>query len=149
MTRKNEVQVIPPFEELMEAMDGLVAEKKTAEALVRRSNYRKSALEHYRKDIGGSRINVCVVCGFGIPSVLEVAHLDQDRANNDLGNLAVLCPNCHKMHDIGLIPTDAVRKMRDEYLKENWGLRVKDAGVKAAATRNNCFGMPAESNFAP
>lgn len=99
------------------------------------TNYRKIALEHYRKEIDGNQINVCVVCGFGIPSVLEVAHLDQNRANSNLDNLAVLCPNCHKMHDIGLIPTEVVKKLRDEHRKENWGLRVKDAGIKAAATR--------------
>jgi len=106
-----------------------------ADATKPNTSYRKSALEHYRKEIGGNQINVCVVCGFGIPSVLEVAHLDQDRSNSDLGNLAVLCPNCHKMHDIGLIPTEVVKNLRDEHRKENWGLRVKDAGIKAAATR--------------
>lgn len=108
-------------------------------------NYRKSALEHYRKEIGGNHINVCVVCGFGIPSVLEVAHLDQKRANSNLDNLAVLCPNCHKMHDIGLLPTEVVKKLRDEHRKENWGLRVKDAGIKAAATRKASAATKAKS----
>ena len=31
--------------------------------------------------------------------------VDGDRTNNDVANLATLCPNCHKMHDIGLVPT--------------------------------------------
>lgn len=122
-----------------------LGEKMTQEETSSIKNYRKSALEHYRKEIGGNQINVCVVCGFGIPSVLEVAHLDQDRSNSDLENLAVLCPNCHKMHDIGLFPTEIVKKLRDEHRKENWGLRVKDAGIKAAATRKASAAAKAKS----
>lgn len=94
-------------------------------------SYRKLALEHYRKEV----YNLCVVCGFGIAPVLEVAHLDQNRKNNAVENLAVLCPNCHKMHDIGLLPTQVIQLLRDEHRDPNWGPRIKDAGQKAAATR--------------
>jgi len=90
-------------------------------------NYRRLAFEAYAPH--------CVHCGFGIIDVLEIAHLDCDRSNNDLKNLAILCPNCHKMHDIGLIPTDVVTRMRDEKLKANWKIRMKNAGVDAAKTR--------------
>lgn len=31
--------------------------------------------------------------------VLTVAHLDRNRHNNDLGNLAALCQRCHLNHD--------------------------------------------------
>lgn len=55
-----------------------------------RVNDRKPAFSHYDPQ--------CAHCGFGVPDVLEVAHLDGDRSNNDLSNLAILCPNCHKMH---------------------------------------------------
>ncbi len=89
--------------------------------------YRKLALEHYPK--------ICVYCGFGISEILEVAHLDQNRSNNDLSNLAILCPNCHKMHDIGLIPTDVIKLMRDERRDVNWKLRIKDAPQKAVITK--------------
>ena len=100
------------------------------------ATYRKTALAHYRREVGEQGFNLCVVCGFGVQAVLEVAHLDQDRKNNSVENLAVLCPNCHKMHDIGLIPTEVVRSLRDNPNKaENWKLRIKDAGAKAAATR--------------
>lgn len=77
----------------------------------------------------------CVHCGFGVKDVLEVAHLDQIRSNNSIDNLAILCPNCHKMHDLDLIPTDVIRQMRDHDKKTNWGSRMKDAAAKAAATR--------------
>lgn len=79
--------------------------------------------------------NRCVYCGFGVRDVLEVAHLDQDRSNNSIENLAVLCPNCHKMHDLDLIPTDVILRMREHEKVTNWKARMKDAGAKAGATR--------------
>jgi hypothetical protein len=97
--------------------------------------YRKLALQHYKRQLEVPHFNLCVVCGFGVQAILEVAHLDQDRKNNAIENLAVLCPNCHKMHDIGLIPRVVVIALRDQKVTENWKLRIKDAGTKAALTR--------------
>jgi 5-methylcytosine-specific restriction endonuclease McrA len=90
-------------------------------------NYRKLAFDQYAP--------ICAYCGFGIPEILEVAHLDGDRQNNHLENLAILCCNCHKMHDIGLIPTATVVEMRDRKRQVDWSKRMKDAGAKAALTR--------------
>ncbi len=95
--------------------------------MARPINYRRLALAHYAP--------ICAYCGFGVNAVLEVAHLDCDRSNNELSNLAVLCPNCHKMHDIGLIPTEVVLQMRDGSRAVDWAKRMKDAGAKAALTR--------------
>lgn len=92
-----------------------------------RINYRKLALKTYPP--------ICAYCGFGVPDVLEVAHLDGDRTHNSVDNLAILCPNYHKMHDIGLIPTAVVTEMRDRERTVDWGIRMKDAGQKAAQTR--------------
>ena len=100
-----------------------------------KGSYRRQAFERYGRPADGGVMHLCVVCGFGVAAVLEVAHLDQNRKNDALENLALLCPNCHKMHDIGLLPTDVVRSLRDVHRSENWALRVKDAGKKAAATR--------------
>lgn len=97
--------------------------------------YRKLALQHYKRQLEVPHFNLCVVCGFGVQAILEVAHLDQNRKNNAIDNLAVLCPNCHKMHDIGLIPRKVVIALRDQKVTENWKLRIKDAGPKAALTR--------------
>ncbi len=135
-----EVDVLIPYEELQAAADSFYAETSNLvhPATTKppaASSYRRLALDHYKRKIAGSHVNVCVMCGFGIPSILEVAHLDQDRKNCEIGNLATLCPNCHKMHDIGLIPTEVIQKMRDEVRKENWKLRIKDAGAKAAKTK--------------
>ncbi|MBA2585428.1 MAG: HNH endonuclease [Chthoniobacterales bacterium] len=58
----------------------------------KRIDYRKRAFAHYDP--------VCAHCGYGIPDILEVAHIDGSRQNNEISNLVILCPNCHKMHDL-------------------------------------------------
>jgi hypothetical protein len=95
--------------------------------MARALNYRKLAMAHYPP--------ICACCGFGVPEVLEVAHLDGDRENNEIENLAILCPNCHKMHDIDLIPTSVIIELRDRERSIDWSKRMKDAGKKAALTR--------------
>lgn len=95
--------------------------------MIVRINYRKLAFEAYPP--------ICAHRGFGVPEVLEVAHLDGNRENNVIENLAILCPNCHKMHDIDLIPTETIVLMRDRDKQVVWSKRMKDAGAKAAATR--------------
>ena len=100
---------------------------------IKRVNYRKLAFAHYEQ-LGQV---VCAHCGFGIRDVLEVAHLDCDRSNNDLANLAILCPNCHKMYDLDLITTETIILMRDRPKVVVWAKRMKDAGKKAAASRRN------------
>ncbi len=90
-------------------------------------NYRKLALEAYRP--------ICAYCGFGIKEVLEVAHLDCDPQNNSLGNLALLCPTCHRMHDIDLIPAEIIVRLRDEKRTARWGKLMKDAAAKALETK--------------
>ncbi len=94
-------------------------------------NYRKLAFDHYEQ-LGQI---VCAHCGFGIRDVLEVAHLDGNQSNNTVDNLAILCPNCHKMHDLDLISTETIRTMRDRPKVVVWAKRMKDAGAKAAETR--------------
>ena len=97
--------------------------------MAKRINYRKLAFDTYPP--------ICVHCGFGIPEVLEVAHIDGDRAKNHVENFVILCPNCHKMHDLDLISTATIIEMRDREKVVDWSKRMKDAGKKAAATRKN------------
>jgi hypothetical protein len=96
---------------------------------MKRINYRKLALEHYKDRL------FCAHCGFGIPEVLEVAHLDCQRQNNDVSNLVLLCPTCHKMLDLDLISTETMIQMRDRPRVVRWAKRMKDAGKKAASSR--------------
>lgn len=95
--------------------------------MAKRVNYRRLAFARYDP--------LCAHCGFGVPAVLEVAHLDADRSNNELSNLVILCPNCHKMHDLDLISTATIVEMRDRPKVVAWSKRMKDAGQKAALTR--------------
>ena len=45
----------------------------------------------------------CACCGLGEwngqPIPLELDHVDGDRTNNEIGNLRLLCPNCHAQTD--------------------------------------------------
>ena len=94
---------------------------------MKRINYRKLAFEKYPQ--------VCAHCGFGIADVLEVCHIDCQRTNNDVSNLIILCPTCHKMHDLDLISTETICTMRDRPKVVKWAKRMKDAGKKAAKSR--------------
>lgn len=111
--------------------DGLVAGLVANQTSLKRVNYRKIAFAHYEQ-LGQL---VCAHCGFGIRDVLEVAHLDGNRSHNDVANLAILCPNCHKMYDLDLITTETIVLMRDRPKVVVWAKRMKDAGAKAAETR--------------
>jgi phage terminase large subunit GpA-like protein len=52
------------------------------------NNYRDKALRHYP--------NECNRCGYKKNvKILQVHHKDENRQNNALENLEVLCPNCH------------------------------------------------------
>ena len=95
--------------------------------MAKRINYRRLALTRYPP--------LCVHCGFGIPAVLEVAHLDCDPNNCELENLAILCPTCHRMHDLDLLPTQFIIQQRDNPRKPRWSKLMKDAATKAVATR--------------
>jgi hypothetical protein len=45
------------------------------------------------------------------------------------------------MHDIDLIPTDAVIRLRDEKRKARWSKLTKDAGKKAMQTKLQTPGL--------
>lgn len=83
---------------------------------IRNINYRKIAFETYEP--------ICVYCGFGIPSVLEVANIDGDRLNNNINSLVILCPNCHKMFDLCRYANDDARQAENcKMVKKNEGRR--------------------------
>ena len=46
--------------------------------------------------------HICSVCGWSEDErILEVHHIDEDRTNNDISNLIVLCPTCHRKITLG------------------------------------------------
>ena len=67
-------------------------------------NYRKLAFEHYRDRL------FCAHCGFGISEVLEVAHLDGQRYNNDISNLVLLCHGDLRAPVFGDVPADRLAR---------------------------------------
>ena len=53
------------------------------------SQYRIKALKTYP--------HKCNVCGWNEDErILEVHHIDENRSNNDIDNLVILCPICHR-----------------------------------------------------
>lgn len=80
----------------------------------RKDYYRKKYLLHYKK-FGRSlqqparfyklkekilqkgKQSVCEICGWNkAKEVLEVHHKDLNRSNEDISNLQILCPTCHR-----------------------------------------------------
>ena len=52
-------------------------------------NYRRNAFLKYP--------HKCAICGYNDDErILEAHHIDSDRTHNDVNNLIILCPNCHK-----------------------------------------------------
>lgn len=52
-----------------------------------------------KKLLRAELLKACYQCGYDThPEILEVHHVDHDRKNNHWSNLAVTCPNCHKLH---------------------------------------------------
>lgn len=49
----------------------------------------------YRKRAFAAYGSSCKVCGYSIRKVLQVHHIDENRTNNALSNLCVLCPTHH------------------------------------------------------
>lgn len=53
------------------------------------NNYRQIAFNTYE--------HKCMVCGYDEDErILEVHHIDENHNNNDIDNLCILCPNCHR-----------------------------------------------------
>lgn len=55
-------------------------------------------------------IKNCEKCGYSEePRILGVHHKDNNRKNNELENLVVLCPNCHSLEHLKHIPQGGTR----------------------------------------
>jgi hypothetical protein len=99
----------------------------------RQSQARRVARENYP-------YACCCICGLKLATALDLAHLDHDAGNNEPDNLAWLCKTHHWMYDAGLYPREAVKMLRAHWQatrgKPDHSARMKDAGRKAAETRN-------------
>jgi len=85
---------------------------------------RRIAFQHYNP--------ICVWCGVAISDLLEVAHIDHQRSNDDPKNLVFLCLTHHRMLDLGLIPAGVVAQLRDRPLKADWSILIKGVPSKTS-----------------
>lgn len=68
-------------------------------------NYRRNAFLAYP--------HKCDICEWGEDErVLEVHHLDEDKSNNKIENLRILCPICHKKLTLHLY---SYKELKDKY----------------------------------
>lgn len=102
-----------------------------------------------RKQAEGRRIaqaaypvRCCVICGLANPAwpgLVHLAHLNHRAGDNRPDNLAFFCSTHHQMFDARLYPKNAIKLMRAWWQKTkgkpSHKARMKDAGVKAHATR--------------
>lgn len=75
---------------------------KTAEEYAQCSYVKSSKLKD-KLIQDGIKANACECCGLnqwqGVELTLELHHKDGNHYNNDLTNLAILCPNCHSIQE--------------------------------------------------
>ena len=98
----------------------MVRAVKTDEPELEGSTLLSSSIEHVKN---------CLAQDEAVTSLIP---LDGNRSNNELSNLVILCPNCHKMHDLDLISTETIIQMRDRPKVVKWSKRMKEAGQQAA-----------------
>jgi len=101
---------------------------------------RKPAFDYYKS-------HVCVICGYSVKAVLQVAHLLSKKKSRKMKDLAIMCQNHHREYDLGLIPKSVVIRMRNfreknpnrkPTHKKIIGLtkkQLKDNAAKAVRTR--------------
>lgn len=69
---------------------------------------------NYRKRAFNSFDHKCSICGWDQDErILEVHHIDENRSNNSIENLKILCPICHRKITLGYY------KLIDNKLIEN------------------------------
>jgi len=63
-----------------------------------RPSHYDDGLSSYRKNkLNATKELKCEVCNYNKRvEILEVHHIDRNRENNEISNLQLLCPNCHR-----------------------------------------------------
>lgn len=66
----------------------------------------------YRRNAFLTYEHKCSVCGWDKDErVLEVHHLDENRSNNNISNLIILCPTCHKFLTLHLYTYEELKTL--------------------------------------
>lgn len=68
----------------------------------------------YRRNAFNTYPHKCKICGWSKDErVLEVHHIDENRNNNDISNLVILCPICHKYLTLHLYTLEQLLKQNE------------------------------------
>ena len=72
----------------------------------------------------------CALCGWNAPTPqggCELHHIDswKESKNSAKENLILLCPNCHKLADIGMVDKDTLRSYLVLSISENERMKRK------------------------
>ena len=60
------------------------------------NHYNKETSQQYRSKAFRNYEHKCLNCGWNEDErILQVHHIDENRDNNDINNLCILCPTCH------------------------------------------------------
>ena len=79
--------------------------------LLRRMSGEWNSSQNYRLKAFKEYPHRCFICGWDEDErILEVHHNDEDRTNNELTNLTILCPTCHRKITLGYYYLDKENK---------------------------------------
>ena len=82
---------------------------------IRRANGEWNDSLNYRLKAFKAFPHKCMVCGWNEDErILEVHHKDENRSNNDIDNLSILCPICHRkitLHYYELLEDYTLKKL--------------------------------------
>lgn len=71
----------------------------------------------YRRNAFNAYPHKCKICGWNEDErVLEVHHIDENRKNNNLSNLIILCPTCHKKLTLHLYSLEELQTSSEIYI---------------------------------
>lgn len=82
----------------------------------RKNKIRAEQCSIKRKMLKNQKIAHCEYCGNKTKEILQIHHINSvaSGGNNDLNNLIILCPNCHKAAHAGIIKKDELQKLKKE-----------------------------------
>ena len=84
--------------------------------ILRPDHYGKISDNKYRENAFRRYEHKCAICGYNEePKILQVHHIDENRQNNNIDNLIILCPNCHAKITYG----DYILKDRKFLINQN------------------------------
>lgn len=79
-----------------------------------KKKYRAEQTIIKKKMLKKQKIAHCEYCGNKTKDILQIHHIEPlvSGGNNDLGNLIILCPNCHRSAHAGIIKKDELHKLK-------------------------------------